>query len=260
MGSFDESLKLQGDGSGRWLGFADPDHVSTIGMFGGWSAAISLAAVLRSAAGSASPSAITTNFIAAVAADQDVAIETERLGGGRSVEHWRADLRPAGGGELLVSSMLVLSNRRETDHFEQLAMPEAPEPEQLELVKAPGPQGAQTELRGIAGAMASGDARSSHWMRMEPRRRLDRLELAYLADQHAPRTLFWGEELRFSATLSMSTYFHATDEELEAAGSDWLLAETTGSRGRHSTSDQQARLWSRRGVLLATSEQLCWYR
>jgi acyl-CoA thioesterase len=260
MGSFDESVELRANGSGRWLAFADPDHVSTIGMFGGWSAAVSIAAVLRSAEGPATPSAITTNFIAAVAPGQDVVLEVARIGGGRSVEHWRADLRPAGGGEDLVTSLLVLSKRRETDHFEQLTVPSAPEPETLEPIRAPGAQGEQTELRGISGAMASGDAESAHWMRMAPPRPLDRLELAYLADQHAPRTLFWGAALRFSATLSMTTYFHGTDEEIEAAGSDWLLAETTGSRGRHSTSDQQARIWSRQGVLLATSEQLCWYR
>jgi len=45
-----------------------------------------------------------------------------------------------------------------------------------------------------------------------------------------------------------------------AVGAGYILNEATGTRGVHSTSGQQARLWSRESVLLATTEQLCWYR
>ena len=55
-------------------------------------------------------------------------------------------------------------------------------------------------------------------------------------------------------------YFHGTAEEIDAVGDDYLLNEATGTRGEQSTSGQQARLWSRGGALLATTEQLCWYR
>ena len=55
-------------------------------------------------------------------------------------------------------------------------------------------------------------------------------------------------------------YFHGTAEEIDAVGDDYLLNEATGTRGERSTSGQQARLWSRDGALLATTEQLCWYR
>jgi acyl-CoA thioesterase len=58
----------------------------------------------------------------------------------------------------------------------------------------------------------------------------------------------------------MSVYFHATDDEVAAIGDDYILNEATGSRGARSTAGQHARLWSRAGVLLATSEQLSWYR
>lgn len=58
----------------------------------------------------------------------------------------------------------------------------------------------------------------------------------------------------------MSVYFHATPEELAAAGADYVMVEATGTRGESSTSGQQARLWSRQSALLATTEQLAWYR
>ena len=44
------------------------------------------------------------------------------------------------------------------------------------------------------------------------------------------------------------------------AGDGYLLNEATGTRGADATSGQQARLWSQAGALLATTEQLAWYR
>ena len=50
------------------------------------------------------------------------------------------------------------------------------------------------------------------------------------------------------ATLSLSVYFHATDEELAEVGDDDLLSEAFGVRGVQSTSEEHLRLWSpRRG-------------
>ena len=63
-----------------------------------------------------------------------------------------------------------------------------------------------------------------------------------------------------SATLTLSVYFLGTTDEIIAVGNDYVLTEATDTRGEQSTSGQQARLWSRAGALLATTEQLCWYR
>ena len=63
-----------------------------------------------------------------------------------------------------------------------------------------------------------------------------------------------------SATPTLSVYFLGTTDEIIAAGDDYVLNEATGTRCEQSTSGQQARLWSRAGALLATTEQLCWYR
>lgn len=98
------------------------------------------------------------------------------------------------------------------------------------------------------------------WVRDVSGRPVDHLLLAYFADQYAPRSFFWGEGPRPSATISLSVYFHATDDEIAAVGDDYILNEATGTRAEYSTSGQQARLWSRGGALLATTEQLCWYR
>ena len=49
MPPLDDAWSVRPDGPGRWLAFADPDHESITGMFGG-STAIILQSVLASSA------------------------------------------------------------------------------------------------------------------------------------------------------------------------------------------------------------------
>jgi acyl-CoA thioesterase len=260
VGSVSEAIELRPDGAGRWLAHADPDHESITGMFGGWTSAVVLNAVQRSAESAATPASMTINFLGAIPAGSEVAVDVERIGGGRSIHHWRADVRTAGEPHLLASAMVVLAQRRTTDPHVELTMPRAPDPATLEQIQAPPPQGLQTEIRFVSGEFSSGRTEGSHWLRDASGRPLDHPHLAYLADQYAPRSFYWGVGLRPSATITMSVYFHATAEEIVAVGTDYILNEAVGTRGESSTSGQQARLWSRSGALLATTEQLCWYR
>ncbi len=263
MGSLDEALTLDPLGANRWRAHADPDHESINAMFGGWTAAVSLAAVLASASSPLAPSALTVNFIRAIAPGTRPVLHVEHLGGSRSIDHWRADLRNEEDDALDASATVVLTARRSTEEHDQWVMPEAPAPATLEPFHAPGSQGQQTDLRLISGSADSyrgGDTRTSAWIRMVSGRPHDHVQLAYLADQFAPRSFYWGAGLRASATLTMSVYFHATADDLAEAATGYLLNEATGTRGAHSTSGLQARLWSPTGTLLATTEQLAWYR
>ena len=263
MGSLDEAVALEATGPGVWSGFADPDHESINGMFGGWTAAVCLAAALASADGALRPSALTVSYLSLVTPRTAPAVHVERLGGSRSIDHWRADLRASDSGELQATASMVLTARRPTEAHDQWTMPAAPDPSTLEAFHAPGTQGQQTDIRRLSGAddrYGCGDTRTTHWIRMASGRQLDHIQLAYLADQFAPRSFYWGVGQRPSATLTMSVYFHATDDELAEVGTDYILNEATGTRGAHATSGQQARMWSPTGALLATTEQLAWYR
>lgn len=208
------------------------------------------------------PSAMTVNFLTPVVPGSTVRIRVRRLGGGRSVSHWSAEVQPVEGDDVLAAAMAVLARRRTTDEHMQAVMPDVPGPEDLEDFHPPDPLGQRSSIRPIEGHPPFGrmDTRSLTWLREMSGRRLDRLQLAFLADQCAPRPFFWSAEPRPSATLSMRVYFHSTDEELAAIGDDYVLHEATGTRGAASTADQRVRLWARSGVLLATSDQLCWYR
>ena len=97
-------------------------------------------------------------------------------------------------------------------------------------------------------------------MREMSGRHVDAVQLAFLSDAYPPLILYIGEEMRLSVTLTLSVYFHATVNELEGVGDDYILNQAVGTRGAEGTVGQQARLWSPQGVLLATTEQLCWYQ
>ena len=101
---------------------------------------------------------------------------------------------------------------------------------------------------------------STAWVRETSGRTVDHLQLAFLADNRAPRSSFWSDGPRPSRTITLAGNFHATDEELADVDDDELLSETFGTRGARSTSEEHLRLWSRPGALPATSVQMARYR
>lgn len=261
MSDLAEALTLR-PGDGCWTALADPRYESINSMFGGWTVAVCLLAAVQQADPQHRPSAITTNFIEAIPPTSEVRIRTRRLGGGRSIEHWVTEITPIDEERILAHAVVVMTNRRSTDGHVQAKMPNAPDPNTLEEFHAPGTQGERTLIRPIAGHPPhdSDDTFSLAWVRDLTGRTVDHAQLAFLADQFAPRSFFWSDGPRPSATLTMTVYFHGTDDEIASVGDDYILSEAIASRGESSTCGQHARMWSRSGALLATSEQLSWYR
>jgi len=261
MSDLEEALTLRPT-DGGWMAFSDPRYEALNAMFGGWTAAVTLGATLKSANNGTRPSAMTINFVDRVEPGIKLHLRTRSVGGSRSVQHYVTEMSRADDARTLAVATVVLTNRRDTDGHTQPSMPDAPDPELLEEFHPPGREGERVMVRPITGAGPGKRASttSTAWVREMTGRRVDHLQLAFLADQFEPRSFFWSEGPRPSATLCLSVYFLCTDEELEGVGDDYVLSEATGSRGVRSTSAQQARIWSRSGVLLATSEQLCWYR
>jgi acyl-CoA thioesterase len=262
MSDLEEALALQPIENGSWRAFADPRYEAATGMFGGWTAAILLRGVLDDASRVGSPSAITVNYVGKVEVGTDVIVRARRVGGSRSVHHWQSELLANDDGRVLAHAISVFAERRETDGFTEQSMPAVPAPDTLEEFHPPGPHGERTSIRPITGnpPFARDSTSSTCWVRETTGRRLDHMQLAFLADANAPRSFFWSDGPRLSATMTMSVYFPGTDEEIAAVGDDYLFNETIGTRGDMATSAQQTRLWRADGVLLATSEQMCWYR
>ena len=263
LGDLENSLKLSRSAEEVWTAHADRNYEAVNGMFGGWTTAIALRAVCEAADGDATPAAITINFVSKVEPDTKVPIRVRRMGEGRSVSFWQAEVRTPEDHATLAIASVVLTARRETDGHLEVTMPEAPDPATLEMTfPAPGPFGERAGLRPIVGGPPRDhqSTYSTSWVRETSGRRVDHLQLAFLADHREPRSFFWSDGPRPSTTLTLSVYFHATREELAAVGDDEVLSEAFGTRGAQSTSEEHVRLWSRQGALLATSVQMDWYR
>ncbi|GAC1610917.1 MAG: hypothetical protein NVS3B26_20460 [Mycobacteriales bacterium] len=141
----------------------------------------------------ARPSALTVNYLRTITPGDDVIVTAEHLGGGRSINHWRAEVWSPLGEDLLATALVASTSRRPSEPHLQLSAPDVPDPASLERGNIPGPQGQHIDGRRIAGAFGSGDTRSRTWIRDASGRPVDHLQLAYFADQYAPRSWFWGK-------------------------------------------------------------------
>jgi acyl-CoA thioesterase len=262
MSQFDDALALRKTEEGLWSGFADPRYEAMTGMYGGWTAAVLLRAVMLQVDPPHTPSALTINYIQKIEPDREVFIRVRYIGGSRSIQHWQAEVLHEAAGPVLAYAMLVLASRRDIDGHTEPSMPTAPDPESLEDFFLPFTRNNFAVKRLVHGypPFARSDTTSVEWVREFTGRRLDYVQLAFLSDLYLPRPFFWSADPRPYATMSMSVYFLATEVEIHSVGADFILNEAIGTRGEQSTSGQQARLWSRDGKLLATTEQLGWFR
>lgn len=261
MSSLGEALCLQANGEGAWQGVADPRYEAGTGMFGGWTAAVLLRSVLDDPRAQGTPSAITVSYVKRVAPGSAIELRTRILGGSRSLASWQAELRLAGDDAVAATASVIMAQRKPTDGFTEQAMPPVPDPDSLPRAHPPAPFGERTLVRPVTEQVFDQPtSRSLMWVRELSGRPVDRVQLAYLADAYAPRIFTKSKAPRPSATITMSIYFFATDDELAAIGDDYILTDVVGTRAEQSTIGSAARLWSRQGALLATTEQMCWFK
>lgn len=262
MPALEEALRLNAAPGGVRVAFADPLYEAMNGMFGGWTAAILLRAGIEAAGAQRTPSAFTVNFLSKIEPGIQVHVRKRRMETGRSIDHWRLEARAATSRRVLASALLIATDRQATDGHTEPAVPVAPEPGSLPSVHPPGPFGQRFDLRPVHGFPPFGLAttESLAWVRETSNRPVDHVQLALLADCQPPRSFYWSQGFRPSATLTLSLYFFASASEMAEVGDDFVLIESVGTRGANSLSGQRAQLWSRSGNLLATTEQLCWFR
>ncbi|MCB2098290.1 MAG: thioesterase family protein [Parvularculaceae bacterium] len=260
MIDLEKSLSLAPTGENSWRAFADPACEANTGMFGGWTAALMMKAAIE-AGDAGTPVAITISFASRIEPGSVIGVRATTLASGRSISHRRVEISGADG-DIRASASIVIARRRENDRFIEFVAPEAPAPETFQVFHPPGPFGATVDVRPVAGFPPLGqeNTKSLSWVRDLSGAPLDLARLAYRADVAPPRIWYIGDQPRPSSTITMSVYFYASDEELAAVGADYVLTEVTGVRAEGSVFGHSMRLWSRSGALLATSEQLCWFR
>ena len=262
MTELDESLALQSSGVGAWRAYADPRREAFGTTYGGWIAAILLKAVLDDSRAEGTPSALTVHFLVQISPGSQLRLVARSLGAGRSLSFWHSELTVDDAETPAALATVVLAKRKEGEAFTDLPMPEVPLPDALPEAHPPGAFGERSVIRAVTGVPPYNrtDSRSITWIRETSGRALDYVQLAYLSDHYAPRVFFRSPRPRPYATVTLSMYFHAGEAELRALGDDYVLIDARGSRAEASTVGSRVELWSRDGKLLATTEQLGWFR
>jgi acyl-CoA thioesterase len=63
-----------------------------------------------------------------------------------------------------------------------------------------------------------------------------------------------------AGTISLTTYFHADQQQLDAVGADYVLGTAHANRFSNGYFDQSAQVFSRDGALLATTHQIVYFK
>jgi acyl-coenzyme A thioesterase PaaI-like protein len=257
-------ISLNAVAPGRWTTHAAPEWRNPGGgLWGGYALGLCVRALEAEPDAKGEALSMTLTYAAGVPSGE-LDVRTRRLRQGGSIGVWEVELRPQGVEDVGVHGMVTLARRPPTPPFAFATLPPAPAPEDLPSPDHPGGAmhfGASAfERRTLDGfpPKPGGDSRSLAWVR--PRRGdWDKALLAMVTDNSAPRAMYALERV-MTTTLSLTVYLHARADELAALRDDFILIECEGRVGGGGASDERSSYWSRDGRLLATSEQLAWYR
>jgi acyl-CoA thioesterase len=264
----DAAMPLTPAGSHRWTTFAGPEWSNPGGgLWGGYAIGLSIRVLDAEPNAIGEALSLTLTYAAALPSGT-LDVRTRCLRQGRSIGVWEVEILPTGTDQVGVHAIVTMAKRPTTPPFEFAKMPDAPDPETVPMVQW-GEQsqsqhyGASAfERRMVNDFMperGGTDARSLAWVK--PRRGpMDKAMLGMVTDFSPPRSMYALGRTINTTTLTLTAYLHATEEELAAIGDDFILIEADGRVGSRGASDERSSYWSRNGKLLATSEQLAWYR
>ncbi|MBU8816284.1 acyl-CoA thioesterase [Mycolicibacterium goodii] len=260
----DAVIDIQSDGGRGASGWTVPEYGNMVGPFGGATAAFILRVLDAQADRLGEPVALTVTYAAPIA-DGEFHVDVELVRTNRTNQHWTATLTQDG--DVKSTATAVFGLRRGVWSDTEAVMPAVGEPPSYP--PATWPLGVaflgNYDVRVIDGAPPEDEppassSLSTFWVRHDPARRLDFPALAALADIFYPRVFLRLGRSVPAGTVSMTTYFHAGAAELERVGDAYILATARAQRFAGGYFDQTAQLWSRDGVLLATTNQIVYYK
>ncbi len=265
MHPFDEAIALDPVGADLMRGRTHPGWSNMVGPFGGITAAVLMRAVEAHPERIGEPLALTVNFAAAIADGEfDIAVRPARTN--RSNQHWILELTQ--GGAVTTTATAVTGIRRDTWADTEAQPPDVPGPEHFSSAAMGSVVlwARNYDMRFAEGALPhDGQDRpastTTWWMRDVAGRRLDYPGLAALGDAFYPRVFLRRGGLAPAGTISLTVYFHADQQQLDALGADdFLLGSAYANRFSKGYFDQTAHLWSADGGLLASSHQLVYFK
>ena len=264
----DLATTLDNPGADVRIGRTSEDYWAFVGPFGGASAAILMRAVMDHPQRLGDPLALTVNYCAPLAKGvYEVHAKPARTN--RSTQHWTLELRQ--GGETILTGTAVTAVRRDSFSHAPVVPPQVPPPGDVAAyrMREGGPAWVNRyEFRFAEGAPRFGaldggephSALSHLWMRDAPPRPLDHVALAGLSDAFIARIFHVQGQMTPFGTVSLTTYFLGTADELARQGNRHLLGVADAKRFHRNYFDQSIELWSADGALLATGVQVAYFK
>ncbi|NLU82107.1 thioesterase family protein [Rhodococcus sp. HNM0569] len=262
---FDAAVELDYTGDGRFTGHTSPAYNNMVGPFGGATAATLLHAVELHPDRLGAPLSITVNFAGPIT-DGPFDITARAVRTNRTNQHWSLELTQDG--VVATTATAVFGLRRDTWTDTEDERPTTPQPADLERTDFPEfimwPR--NYDMRFVEGdvpgegASESPSSTSTLWLRDEPARPLDYAALTSMCDAFYPRVFLRKGQYVPAGTVSFTVYFHADDAEIAAQGTDHVLATAHTARFGRGYFDQHAQLWGTDGTLLATSQQIVYFK
>jgi acyl-CoA thioesterase len=266
---FDAATALQAIGDGTFTGHTSDEYWNFTGPFGGATAATLLRAVMEHPRRLGVPLSITVNFCAPVAKGAFTIIVRE-VRSNRSTQHWFMELAQAEAG-IAATATAVFAKRPATWSHTSARMPAAPAPEAIPPLPMRGMMAwlkhyqfrfakGMPERPAATPRAEPGSALSHVWVSETEPRPLDFLSLLAFSDTFFGRIFHVRGAIQTIGTVSMTTYFHADAEDIATVGSGPLFGAADAHVFTKGYFDQTGQLWSRDGRLLATTQQIVYFR
>ena len=263
--AFDQSIMPMQIGERRYELAADRDYWNFTSAFGGWVSAAAVAAVECDPSYRGQLLSKDIRFMAPITAER-LTLVVEHLVERRTTDFWRVSIIDAeDGAQLLATAEIATGAKRENGLDYAAAPPQHAAIEdgvRLEASAMTPRWFTQFEQILTYGApfQINDHPKSVVFIRHADRRLLDAKALVSMADTPMPRVFFISEQPLMASTLTLSTHIYATETEIREAGGQFVILEANSAVIRHSTLNQEVRLFRQDGLLLATSYQIALFR
>src|ERR1700742_320826 len=263
---FDDATRVVA-GDSRWQGRTSPDYWAFVGPFGGFTAATILRALMEHPQRMGDPIALTVNYCAPIA-EGDFDLDVRLIKANRSSQHWCVELSQ-GGDDVATLATAVFAERRPSWSHQVAQIPEAKPFETIPpYTKIAAPWVKQYDFRFIdgdpnfyaAGKEAPASAYSKLWIADRVPRKIDMLSLVSMSDAFFARIFHARRELVPFGTVTLTTYFQTSVEDLAAEDITHVLACADARAFNRSYHDQTGELWSPSGKLIATTTQMGYFK
>lgn len=262
---FDDATRVVA-GDSRWQGRTSPDYFAFVGPFGGCTAATVLRALIEHPQRAGDPLAITVNYCAPIA-EGEFDLDVRLVKANRSSQHWCVELSQ-NGGDVATLATAVFAERRPSWSHQAASMPEAkPFASIPPFTRIAAPWVKQYDFRFIEGEPnlgpakdAAPDAYSKLWIGDRVPRKIDMLSLVSMSDAFFARIFHARRELVPFGTVTLSTYFHISSDDLASEDITHVLACADAKIFNRSYHDQTGELWSPSGKLIATTTQMGYFK